>query len=200
MADIATPMARLAPRLRALRHALIILLVASLDLALIQAVLSGDLSAERAVALHSLVVLTFGLLSILILRRAALSDLSCLLLLLLFGPAGGVTMLAGLVTAQILPALRSGGTDPQRDLSRQQAASVLLEGIRQNRRRKALQAGMMPMTWTMAFGSDPERSALLGVIARRFTPGMRPALDMALRLPDAINWSTIPKSVSFVLS
>lgn len=172
-------------RRRSLRQPFMTGLVAVLDVGLIQAILSDGMAVEFAVAAHSGVVLTLAALSVLLLGRAALSDLTRLLLLLLAGPIGGPAMLAGMIVARLLP-------EPKRDATRrdpvaeQTLSERLLDDIRQDRRRRQRQGGgPVPMTWTVAFGTDAQRHALLGVIARRFTPEMRPALDMALASPEA---------------
>lgn len=167
------------------RQSFVVILLAVLDLGLIEAVFRDGMAVERAIVAHSAVVLALALLSALLVPREALSQLSRLLLLLLSGPLGGPTMLAGLVASRFLTALKPAGREQREGRKQRPASERLLDDIRSDRRRRPGCTGKVSMTWTMTYGTDPQRFALLGVIARTFVPEMRPALDLALRSPDA---------------
>lgn len=167
------------------RQPFLVLLLTVLDLGLIDAVFRDVMPVERAVLAHSAAVLAFAALSALLVPRDALSHLSRLMLLLLSGPLGGPTMLAGLVASRVLPALKPAASARKAARDTRPASERLLDDIRLDRRRRPGSIGKVPMTWTMTYGTDQQRFALLGVIARRYAPEMRPALDLALRSPDA---------------
>jgi len=166
------------------RRTFLAVLLAVVDLGLIQAVFQDGMPVERAIAAHSIVVLALGMMCVLLVPREAFAHALRLLLLLLSGPLGGPTMLAGLIAAQLLGTLKPARVARRVHADDRPQSERLLDDIRQNRRRQPGTMATVPMTWTMAYGTDRQRYALLGVIARRYTPEMRPALDMALKSPD----------------
>jgi polysaccharide biosynthesis protein PelE len=176
----------MAPRRAGIYSSFLVGLAALGDILLIQAWLSQDLSMILVIAFHLGLALAFGILSALLCPRPLSATVASFVILVLFGPFGGLALMMiapglGLPQARIL----SSRTAYQfsRDPQLHDAADKLFDQICQRRRHPLSGNAVSSFLKTFRSGTLHQQQEAIAAISRNYHPDMRPALSAALASP-----------------
>lgn len=160
--------------------------VALVDIVLILSWIAGEMSALKAVGYHSLT--TFGVILTLITYRPVglIRLFGTGALLLLLGPLGGPATLTSRVLSRVLGPMRPGS---DKGVYAKRAPLPLSErifdDIVQGRRHDPTKREMSSFQEALTGADSDAQYAAIAAISRKYSPQMRPALDTALRSPNA---------------
>lgn len=160
--------------------------VALVDVVFIASWSLGQMEIIEIVTTHAMVVFAVAMVLLLSQKDGRLQLVTTVLLLLLLGPLGGPAMLVSRVVSGVLDPLDRQLSTVETDVVRQRSlAERICEDIRQGRRHNPGKDHSGNFGRVFKRGDRVAHSEAMAVITRKFTPEMRPALNIALRSRDA---------------
>lgn len=156
--------------------------ISAVDVGIVAFWIVGLMSAAQGLLTHALTVL-FLLLARLLFVKDRPRVAAMALLHTLIGPLGCPTLFVAQKWPGVPVPLQF--SEESSNVTRQRRPDAICNAIRQNRRHHPVEGTLQNFQRVIRSGSSRDHQAAIAAILRQYSPEMRPALDLALRSPNA---------------